>query len=68
MGKVRDMIRRMDQVVEDYVILFSHLSDECAILPGVYQKIRKKDEKSNRYGSGSLDSEYNKRFCRAVAS
>ena len=41
-GKVRDMIRRMDQVVEDYVILFSHLSDECAILPGVYQKIRKK--------------------------
>jgi hypothetical protein len=40
--KVHDIIRRMDQIVEDYVALFKHFSDECAILPGVYQKIRKK--------------------------
>ncbi len=40
--KVRDMIRRMDQIVEDYVLLFNQFSDECAILPGVYQKIRNK--------------------------
>jgi phosphoenolpyruvate synthase/pyruvate phosphate dikinase len=40
--KVRDMVRRMDQIVEDYVILFRHLTDECTILPDVYQKIKDK--------------------------
>jgi phosphohistidine swiveling domain-containing protein len=40
--KVWDIIKRMDQIVEDYVALFKHFSDECSILPGVYQKIRKK--------------------------
>lgn len=40
--KVLDIIRRMDQIVEDYVALFKHFSDECSILPAVYQKIRKK--------------------------
>ena len=40
--KVWDIIRRMDQIVDDYVALFGHFSDECTILPDVYQKIRKK--------------------------
>ena len=40
--KVRDMIGRMDQIVEDYVILFKPFSDECTILPGLYQEMRNK--------------------------
>jgi len=38
--KVRDMIGRMDQIVEDYVALFKPFSDECAVLPGLYREIR----------------------------
>jgi len=43
--KVNDIIHRMDQIVKDYVALFNHISDECSILPGVYQKIKNKIEK-----------------------
>jgi len=39
--RVRDIISRMDKVVTDYVDLFSPFSDECAILPEVYTKIKK---------------------------
>ena len=38
--KVRDMIGRMDQIVEDYVVLFKPFSDECAVLPGLYREMR----------------------------
>jgi pyruvate,water dikinase len=40
--KVRDMIGRMDQIVEDYVALFKPFSDECAVLPGLYREMRNK--------------------------
>ncbi len=40
--KVRDMIGRMDQIVKDYVTLFKSFSDECTILPGLYQEMRNK--------------------------
>ena len=40
--KVQDMIGRMDQIVKDYVILFQPFSDECTILPGIYQEMRNK--------------------------
>jgi len=38
--KVRNMIGRMDQIVEDYIALFKSFSDECTILPGLYQEMR----------------------------
>ncbi|MBU0474261.1 MAG: hypothetical protein KKF62_08865 [Bacteroidetes bacterium] len=40
--KIRSIIDRMDQIVEDYVTLFHAFSDECTILPGIYNEIKTK--------------------------
>lgn len=40
--KISSIIDRMDQIVEDYVILFKSFSDECTILPGIYNEIKTK--------------------------
>ena len=40
--KIRSIIDRMDQIVEDFVTLFQTFSNECTILPGIYNEIKNK--------------------------
>lgn len=41
-GKVKGIIKQMDQIVDDYIKLFNTYSDECVILPEVYNRIKNK--------------------------
>ncbi len=41
-GKVNRILLRMDRIVKDYAALFSAYSDEVAILPELYQNLRRK--------------------------
>ena len=38
--KVRRILEQMDSIVDDFIKLFSSYSDECSILPEVYEKIK----------------------------
>lgn len=40
--KVRGIIKQMDQIVDDFIKLFNSYSDECVILPEVYNRIKNK--------------------------
>ncbi len=40
--KVKNILGQMDKIVNDFVKLFSSHSDECSILPDVYNKIKSK--------------------------
>jgi phosphohistidine swiveling domain-containing protein len=38
--KVRHLFEHMDKIVEDYAALFSSISEECAILPELYENLK----------------------------
>ncbi|RPI66467.1 MAG: hypothetical protein EHM47_16580, partial [Ignavibacteriales bacterium] len=40
--KIRNIIEQLDRIVSDFVILFNKYSEECEIIPGIYNKIRDK--------------------------
>jgi phosphohistidine swiveling domain-containing protein len=40
--KVREMINRMDRIVNDYITLFNRFSDECSILANLYNELKNK--------------------------
>lgn len=40
--RIKAILGRMDSVVQDFVTLFSSLSDECGILPGIYGELKRK--------------------------
>ncbi|HYK89278.1 MAG TPA: PEP/pyruvate-binding domain-containing protein [Acidobacteriota bacterium] len=40
--KVRRILRRMDRIVEDFVVLFTAHTDEARILPGIYRELRER--------------------------
>ncbi len=39
-GNIDKLLELMDDIVSDFMILFSSYADECAILPDVYEKLR----------------------------
>jgi len=40
--KVKDIIIQMDRIVDDFIKLFNSYSEECTILPEIYEKIKNK--------------------------
>jgi len=40
--KVRSILVRMNKIVEDFITLFASYSEECTILPGVYQELKRR--------------------------
>jgi phosphoenolpyruvate synthase/pyruvate phosphate dikinase len=41
-SKVNNIISKLDKIVEDYIKLFQKYSEECSIIPDVYQSIKSK--------------------------
>lgn len=41
-GRVKRIVEQLDRIVENFILLFGHYTEECSVLPDVYAKIKNK--------------------------
>lgn len=58
-AKVRSMLERMDRIVDDFCELFSHFSEECSVLPDLYEQLKNRisPHLESYHGRGPLSAD-----------